>query len=87
MVSSQDLHPTSGARFVCEREPGEPLRYRATIHLAGGETVAAALAWDDDGKAALTPAPADAWVREELLKLARVLKAGGQPRLVRWRGP
>lgn len=86
MVSSQDLHPTSGARFVCEREPGEPLRYRATVYLAGGETVAAALTWDEAGQAVLAPAPADAWVREELLKLARVLRHGGQPRLHRWRG-
>lgn len=86
MVSSQDLHPAAGARFVCEREPGEPLRYQATVYLAGGETVAAALAWDEDGRAVLTPAPADAWVREELLKLARVLKSGGQLRLARWRG-
>jgi hypothetical protein len=86
VVSSQDLHPSSGARFVCEREPGEPLRYRATVHLAGGATVAAGLAWDDQGQAVLAPAPADAWVREELLKLARVLKHSGQPRLQRWRG-
>lgn len=86
MVSSADLHPESGARFVCEREPGEPLRYRAAVYLAGGATVAATLSWDEAGHAALEPAPDDAWVRDELLKLARVLKHSGQQRLHRWRG-
>jgi hypothetical protein len=86
MVSSADLHPQSGARFVCEREAGEPPRYRAAVYLAGGATVEATLSWDEAGHAVLEPAPADAWVREELLKLARVLKHSGQARLQRWRG-
>jgi hypothetical protein len=48
--------------------------------------VEAALTWDAAGQATLTPAPDDAWVAGELLKLARVLKHSGQARLVRWRG-
>ena len=86
MVSSEELHPTSGARFVCVREPGEPPRYQASVYVAGGATVTAALAWDEAGQATLEPTPADAWVADELLKLARVLRRSGQARLVRWRG-
>ncbi|MCY0987485.1 hypothetical protein OV203_10150 [Nannocystis sp. ILAH1] len=86
MVSSQDLHPLAGARFVCEREPGEPLRYQARVYVAGGATVDAALTWDAAGQATLAPTPEDEWVANELLKLARVLKHSGQARLVRWRG-
>lgn len=86
MVSSQELHPSAGARFVCEREAREPLRYAARVYVAGGATVEAALTWDAAGQATLTPAPDDAWVAGELLKLARVLKHSGQARLVRWRG-
>ncbi|MCY1070720.1 hypothetical protein OV090_38620 [Nannocystis sp. RBIL2] len=86
MVSSQDLHPSAGARFVCEREPGEPLRYQARVYVAGGATVDAALTWDAAGQATLAPTPEDEWVANELLKLARVLKHSGQARLVRWRG-
>ncbi|MDC0720557.1 hypothetical protein [Nannocystis bainbridge] len=86
MVSSQELHPTAGARFVCEREASEPLRYQARVFVADGTTVAAELTWDAAGQAILAPAPEDAWVAGELLKLARVLKHSGQARLVRWRG-
>lgn len=86
MVSSQSLHPASGARFVCEREPGEPLRYQARVYVAGGATVEAALTWNERGQASLAPEPALPWVRDELLKLARVLKHSGQDKLSRWRG-
>ncbi|WAS96297.1 hypothetical protein [Nannocystis punicea] len=86
MVSSQELHPSAGARFVCEREPGESLRYRANVYVAGGATITAALTWDQAGQATLAPVPDDPWVANELLKLARVLKHSGQARLVRWRG-
>lgn len=86
MVSSEELHPKSGARYVCEREPGEPPRYRAAVYMAGGATVRATLAWDAAGQAVLEPPPEDAEVREELVKLARVLRHSGQERLSRWRG-
>lgn len=80
------MHPTAGARFVCEREPGEPARYRAAVYLAGGATVTAILSWDEAGQAVLDPPPDDAQVRDELVKLARVLRHSGQARLTRWRG-
>lgn len=86
MVSSLDLHPREGARFVCERLPGEPTRYAATVYLAGDATVTATLEWDAAGHAVLTPRPDDPWVGEELLKLARVLRHTQQDRLCRWRG-
>lgn len=86
MVSSEELHPASGARFVCEREAGEPLRYQAVAYVAGGATVRCALRWDEAGGVVLEPPPAEAWVREELTKLARVLRREGQARLQRWRG-
>lgn len=86
MVSSRELHPTAGARFVCEREPGEPPRYRAAVYVAGGATVTALLAWDAAGQVTLEPPPDDPWVGGELVKLARVLRHTGQARLTRWRG-
>lgn len=86
MVSSRELHPSAGARFVCEREPGEPLRYQVSVYVAGGATIDAVLTWDAAGQATLDPTPADEWVANELLKLARVLRHSGQARLVRWRG-
>lgn len=86
MVSSQALHPASGARFVCEREPDEPPRYQARVYVAGGETISAVLRWNERGQAVVEPEPALAWVRDELVKLARVLKHSGQARLSRWRG-
>jgi hypothetical protein len=87
MSSSAQLHPATGARFVCERVPGPEPVYRFAVHAAGGRTDAGELRWDADGRAVATPACADPWAHAELLKLARVLKSGGQARLTRWRGP
>ena len=30
-TSGADLHPATGARFVFEREPGDPPRYRVHV--------------------------------------------------------
>ena len=87
MASSSELHPVSGARFVCERTDDPALVYRVAVHVAGGHTHHAELRWDEGGQAIATPASADTWVHTELLKLARVLKHSQQPRLTRWRGP
>jgi len=87
MPSSQELHPVAGARFVCERVPGEALVYAVAVHLAGGHTHAATLRWDAEGRAVAEPVCADGWAQAELLKLARVLRHSEQPRLTRWRGP
>ncbi len=87
MSSSQALHPVAGARFVCERAPGEALVYAVAVHIAGGHTHEATLSWDADGRAVAGPVCADAWAQAELLKLARVLRHSEQPRLTRWRGP
>ncbi len=87
MSSSQDLHPLSGARFVCERAEGPTLVYTVTVYAAGGRTHQATLRWDAEGLAVAEPVCADPWAQTELLKLARVLRHGEQARLSRWRGP
>jgi hypothetical protein len=85
-TSGADLHPATGARFVFEREPGEPPRYRVAVYLPGARTMHCELAWADDG-VRLEPAPEDAWVAGEIAKLARVLHRDPKSRLTRWRGP
>jgi|GEM_PF-1122536 len=93
--SSDDLHPRSGARFVFVRdESAQDPQYRVAIHLAGGRTIEGRLEWrdgrgtlDDDidvgpGEDAMVD-----WARTEALKLARAVRASGQARLTRWRGP
>lgn len=93
--SSNDLHPQSGARFVftLDEDASTP-QYRVAIHLAGGRTIEGRLEWRD-GRSSLEDdldvgAGEDAtvdWARAEALKLARAVRASGQPRLTRWRGP
>ena len=87
MPSSHEMHPVTGARFVCERTDDAALVYQVAVHVAGGHTHRAELRWDEAGQAVAAPACPDAWVQTELLKLARVLKHSQQPRLTRWRGP
>lgn len=93
-ASSQDLHPKTGGRFVFTREPGEQLNYRVTAYLPQGREVQAELSWCE-GQAVLELGPATpepigdellSWVREHMLKLARVLRRTPKQRLVRWRG-
>lgn len=84
--SAADLHPDTGGRFVFEREPGEPPRYRVEVFLPAEQRVACALVWDAGGAARLDPEPADAWVTGEITKLARVLHRDPKARLTRWRG-
>lgn len=87
-VSSQDLHPSAGARFVFERE-GEALRYRFIVYLPGTAQHTGTLDWDGEGKAniEIEPAPAGevAWIVEGAAKLARVLKRDPKAKLIRWR--
>lgn len=87
MTSSGELHPVSGARFVCERLAGPSPAYAVAVYAAGGATHRAELRWDADGQAEATPPCPDPWAQAELLKLARVLKHSQQQRLTRWRGP
>jgi hypothetical protein len=92
--SSRDLHPRTGARFVFERDPGEPPRYVVTIYLPGTRRWSGRLAWTEAGAAELAPAegelaPEDetlAWAHAEALKLARVLHRDPRQHMVRWRG-
>ncbi len=88
LSSSQDLHPTSGARYLFERQGDEAdaLRYAVAIYVSDGARVSTTLRWDERGEAVLEPAVASDALRGELLKLARVVKRSGQPRLSRWRG-
>jgi hypothetical protein len=85
--SSHELHPVTGARFVCERRDDAELVYQVTVYVAGGLTHHAELRWDAAGQAYADPRCEEAWVQTELLKLARVLKHNQQERLTRWRGP
>lgn len=81
--SSQDLHPTSGARFLFTRT--DDAGYAVEIYAAGGARHTTTLRWDDQGNAALEPGLADEALTREVLKLARVVKRSQQERLLRWR--
>lgn len=90
--SSQDLHPTTGARFAFERigDAPEP-SYGVAIHFPEGRTWLGKLEWID-GRAKLEPAPEPddselVWAHAEALKLARVLHRDPRAHMLRWRGP
>ncbi|MGH1345835.1 MAG: hypothetical protein ACRBN8_30000 [Nannocystales bacterium] len=85
MLSSHDLHPKQGARFVFTRESEAPLTYQVEVFLPGTRRVDARLRWDESGSPAIEPAALDAAVADQLVKLARVLKRSAAPRLSRWR--
>lgn len=85
MLSSHDLHPKQGARFVFTREDEAPLTYQVEVFLPGTTRVDARLSWDENGSPAIEPAALDAAVADQLVKLARVLKRSAAPRLTRWR--
>ena len=95
--SSRDLHPSTGARFVFEREAGrdEP-RYRVAIYLPAGRSLAGTLAWVEDRAELELEQPDEvggpsveadtlARAREEALKLARVLHRKPRDHMLRWR--
>jgi hypothetical protein len=90
--SSQDLHPTTGARFVFDRlEHAEG--YAVAIYLPDGLRWSGQLTWTD-GVATLEPDPDQpsptaeplAWAHAEALKLARTLRRTPKQHMVRWRG-
>ncbi len=85
-TSGADLHPATGARFVFEREPGEPPRYRVQVYLPEARTLECTVGWED-ASVRIEPVPDDAWVAAEIAKLARVLHRDPKSRLTRWRGP
>lgn len=91
--SSQDLHPSDGARFAFSRTSESPVRYDFTVYLPGTTSLRGTLDWDDQGGALLTEVEprtwsevGDPWVRDEALKLARVLKRDPKSSMTRWRG-
>jgi hypothetical protein len=86
-VADRDAAPAHGGRFVFTRE-GEttPVVYRVEVLRAGVPTITTSLRWDDADRPVLEPEIADAWARDETLKLARVLHRDPKPRLSRWRG-
>ena len=95
-LSSRDLHPRTGARFVFERDPSDgddaAPRYAVAIYLPGTELTRARLAWVDgtaqvDPEDASTWGAAPEWARAEVIKLARVLHRSPRAHMVRWRGP
>jgi hypothetical protein len=81
-ASSDDLHPTSGARFVLTRA-GEA--YDVLVCLPEGHQLRSKLAWDERGHATLDPPLPHQAAHDETLKLARVLKRTPKERLSRWR--
>lgn len=87
-VSSQDLHPKAGARFVFERQ-GEAMSYRVLVYLPDSRMAQGSLSWDDSGSATLElepePTGDDQWIVQGVLKLARVLKRDPKAWLSRWR--
>ena len=85
MLSSHDLHPKQGARFVFTREDETPLSYQVEVFLPGTSRVDARLTWNENGSPVIVPAAQDAAVADQLVKLARVLKRSAAPRLTRWR--
>lgn len=84
LASSENLHPTHGARFVLLREDDAGSAYAVTVYLANKSTLTSTLRFAD-GKASCDPPFDDARVQDETLKLARVLKRTPKPRLTRWR--
>ncbi|MBV1860016.1 MAG: hypothetical protein KUG77_16505 [Nannocystaceae bacterium] len=85
MLSSHDLHPKQGARFVFTRVDDAPLTYQVEVFLPGTSRIDARLTWNENGSPAIDPAAPDAAVGDQLVKLARVLKRSAAPRLTRWR--
>ena len=88
--SSQDLHPQTGARFVFDRQDdgAEDPRYAVAVYLPEQRGWSGQLSWLE-GSATLVadehePEP-QAWVRDEALKLARVLRRTPKQHMVRWR--
>ncbi len=87
-VSSQDLHPSAGARFVFERA-GATLTYDLQVYMPQGRTAKGSLRWTEGGLAQLVlveqPSAADEWIIEGALKLARVLERDPKAKMSRWR--
>jgi hypothetical protein len=86
LTSSADLHPVTGARFVFERTSEAPLVYRVTVYLPERREHRCVVTWSDAGAIQLDPAPDEAAVTDEIVKLSRVLRREPKSRLVRWRG-
>ncbi len=83
-TSSQELHPSSGARFLFEL--ADDGRYQVTVYHASGATLHTWVSWSAEGVLQFDPPIEDAWSREEVIKLARVLHRERRTRLLRWRG-
>ena len=82
--SSSDLHPTSGGRFVFERQADADHRYDVGVYLPGGVELHGVLsvAGEEEGVQVDTE---DRWVLDQIEKLSRVLRRTNQRRVVRWR--
>lgn len=84
LASSENLHPTHGARFVLVREDDAGSAYAVAVYLADKTTLSSTLRLRE-GTAVCDPPFDDERVQAETLKLARVLKRTPKPRLTRWR--
>ncbi len=83
-----ERHPQHGGRFVLERAHDRSgLCYLARAHLADGSTLETMLELLQPEGIHFDPELEDhAWAREQLIKLARVLRRDPKHRLSRWRG-
>ena len=83
-ATSKQLHPHNGARFVFCRTQEKPLRYGVVVYVHDGRTIDGELSWPER-KAELEAELPEGPLRDEVLKLARSLRAKAPARMTRWR--
>ncbi len=83
-ISSKDLHPIKGARFVFTKTDENALSYVIEVFLPEGKKIESQLEWED-GKLRLTPEVEEEGLAQEIRKLAKVLARKKLPRMIRWR--
>lgn len=83
-ATSKQLHPQNGGRFVFWRTHAEPLRYGVAVYVHDGRTFAGELSWSEQG-ASLEGELPGGLLRDEVIKLARSLRAKAPERMTRWR--
>jgi len=83
--SSSDLHPSSGGRFVFERQADATTRYDIGVYLPSGVEIRGVMSLSEENDSVLEVDTDDPWVLEQLRKLSRVLRRTRQQRIVRWR--
>jgi len=83
-VTSKELHPRNGARFVFTRAQSEELGYGVAIYVGDGRTLRGELSWPKDQLELRGEIP-EGPLHDEVVKLARPLRSKTPPRMTRWR--